>query len=68
LPQFFIGWIYVKCSTGPMPADYQRHIFPAALVLLNLGAAAMSFKGGDVRRGVYWLASGLCVAMAALAK
>lgn len=40
-------------------------LFPALLLALNVGAALMSFKGGNWRQGAYWLASAVCVAMVA---
>lgn len=33
------------------------YIFPAALILLDVGAAAMCFIGKDYKRAVYWLAA-----------
>jgi hypothetical protein len=38
-------------------------IFPALLILMNLGASVLAFKTGDWRRGVYWIASALCLVM-----
>lgn len=46
----------------------KRYIFPALLLLFNLGSAAVSFASGDWRRGVYWLASGVCIAAVAFSK
>jgi hypothetical protein len=43
----------------------KRYVFPAMLMAFNIGAAVMSFFGGDTKRGVYWLASGICIAMVA---
>jgi len=43
----------------------KRYMFPAALLLLNLAAAAMSFVAGDWKRGVYWLGSAVCIATVA---
>ena len=40
-------------------------LFPALLLVLNIGAALMSFKGGNWRQGAYWLASAVCVAVVA---
>lgn len=40
-------------------------VFPALLLVLNVAAALVSFKSGDWRRGVYWLASAVCIAMVA---
>ena len=40
-------------------------LFPALLLALNVGAALMSFTGGNWRQGAYWLASAVCVAMVA---
>jgi hypothetical protein len=39
----------------------KRHLFPAALLVFNLAAAAMSFISGDWKRGVYWLGSAVCI-------
>lgn len=33
------------------------YIFPAVLILLDVGAAAMCFIGKDYKRAVYWLAA-----------
>lgn len=33
------------------------YIFPAALILLDVGAAVMCFIGKDYKRAVYWLAA-----------
>lgn len=38
-------------------------IFPALLLVLNVGAAIVSLTRGDWNRGVYWLASGVCIAV-----
>jgi hypothetical protein len=40
-----------------------RAAFPALLLLLNLCAAVASFWARDYRRGIYWLASAVCIAM-----
>jgi hypothetical protein len=45
-----------------MPFE-KRFAFPLLLMALNLGASAFCFIGGDWRRGCYWLASAVCVAM-----
>ncbi|HEY4359704.1 MAG TPA: hypothetical protein VGN17_01985 [Bryobacteraceae bacterium] len=45
----------------------KRYVFPVCLLLLNLGAAVLAFRGGDWKRGVYWLASAVCIATVALA-
>ena len=37
------------------------YTFPFALLLLNLGAAAMSFYSHDLQRGAYWCASAVCI-------
>jgi hypothetical protein len=39
----------------------RRYIFPALLLLLNLGSAAMCFMAGDWKRGLYWIASAVCI-------
>jgi hypothetical protein len=41
-----------------------KNIFPITLIILDLGASAVYFSHGDIRRGVYWLAAAcltLCV-------
>ena len=38
-------------------------IFPVLMVLMNVGASVVAFKTGDWRRGVYWIASALCLVM-----
>ncbi|MEQ1864545.1 MAG: hypothetical protein ABL996_07810 [Micropepsaceae bacterium] len=40
-------------------------VFPALLLLLNVASAAVSFYSGDPRRGVYWIASAVCIGMVA---
>jgi hypothetical protein len=40
-------------------------VFPALLILMNVGACVVAFKAGDWRRGVYWIASALCLVMVA---
>ena len=40
-------------------------IFPALMILMNVGASVMAFKAGDWRRGVYWITSALCLMMVA---
>ena len=37
------------------------YTFPAALMLLNLAAAAISFYSRDFQRGAYWCASAVCI-------
>jgi hypothetical protein len=39
---------------------------PAILIAINLGSSFMAFRAGDYRRGVYFLASGVCIAMVAI--
>ncbi len=34
-----------------------KYIFPVALIILDLGAAAMYGINGDVRKVIYWLAA-----------
>ncbi len=46
--------------TNEMLLD-KRFAFPLALLALNIGAAIVSFITGDWRKGVYWLASAICV-------
>jgi lipoprotein signal peptidase len=36
-------------------------LFPAVLLLCNAGAAFMAFSHKDWQRGVYWLASAVCI-------
>ena len=40
-------------------------IFPALMILMNVGASLVAFKTGDWRRGVYWIASALCLGIIA---
>jgi hypothetical protein len=40
-------------------------LFPALLLLLNLGAAVVCFATRDWNRGCYWLASAVCVGVVA---
>jgi hypothetical protein len=40
-------------------------LFPALLLLLNLGAAVVCFATRDWNRGFYWLASAVCVGVVA---
>ena len=42
-----------------------QSIFPALLILMNVGASLVAFKAGDWRRGVYWIASALGLVMIA---
>lgn len=34
-----------------------RYVFPAALIVLDLGAAVVFAVEGDARRAIYWLAA-----------
>lgn len=43
--------------------NFKQYVFPAALLICNLGAAGMRFREGNWRLGLYWVFSGLCVAM-----
>jgi hypothetical protein len=36
-------------------------LFPALLLLCNVGAAGIAFSHKDWQRGVYWLASAVCI-------
>jgi len=45
-----------------LPAVNGALVFPALMLTLNLGASIVSLTRGDWSRGVYWLASGICVA------
>lgn len=36
-----------------------KYIFPVALIILDLGAAAMYGINGDVRKVIYWLAAAI---------
>ena len=38
-------------------------LFPALLILLDVGAAIMWWASGDWRRGVYWLAAAVLTAV-----
>lgn len=40
-------------------------LFPAVLLLCNVGAAVLAFSHGDRQRGLYWLASAVCIACVA---
>jgi len=46
-------------------AKRSQLIFPALLILMNVGASLVAFKAGDWRRGVYWITSALCLVMVA---
>lgn len=35
----------------------KAQIFPAVLILLDLGASVMCFGCGDWKRGIYWIAA-----------
>lgn len=37
-------------------------IFPAILFMCNVGSAIVCFAAGDWKRGLYWLASSVCIA------
>jgi len=39
--------------------------FPTVLLLCNVGAAVLAFSHGDRQRGLYWLASAICIACVA---
>ncbi len=36
-------------------------LFPALLLLCNVGAAVMAFSHKEWQRGAYWLASAVCI-------
>ena len=40
----------------------RAHVFPAALIALDIAAAAVYALDGDVRRVVYWLAAAILTA------
>jgi hypothetical protein len=40
----------------------KKYIMPVILLALNLGCAIFCFCGGDWKRGVYWIASAVCIA------
>lgn len=40
----------------------KRYIFPAILLLCNIGSAIACFAAHDWRRGLYWAASSICIA------
>jgi hypothetical protein len=44
----------------------RRYIFPAIIILCNVGSAINCFAGGDWRRGLYWTASSICIASVSL--
>jgi hypothetical protein len=46
----------------------KRFIFPSVLLAMNLASAAMSLWGGDWKRGLYWLASAVCIATVAFSE
>jgi hypothetical protein len=48
-----------------LSAVVHSRAFTAVLLGGNLGAAVASFLLHDWRRGVYWLASAICIAMVA---
>ena len=39
-----------------------RLAMPALLFCINLACAAERFSSGDPKRGIYWLASAVCIA------
>lgn len=44
-------------SAGKEQKQMSMYIFPAALILLDVGAAVMCVIGKDYKRAVYWLAA-----------
>jgi len=48
-----------------MPPVLAARLFPAVLLLCNVGAAVVAFSKQDVQRGLYWLASAACIACVA---
>jgi hypothetical protein len=42
-----------------------QFIFPALMILMNVGASLVAFKAGDWRRGVYWITSALALGLVA---
>jgi hypothetical protein len=40
---------------------FAARFFPAVLLLCNLAAAVIAFGHKDRQRGVYWLASAVCI-------
>ena len=49
-----------------MDSNNRSHlIFPALMILMNVGASVVAFKLGDWRRGMYWIASALCLGLIA---
>ncbi len=40
----------------------KRLIFPAILFLCNIASAIVCFANGDWKRGLYWMASSICIA------
>ena len=46
-------------------SNRSQWIFPALMILMNVGASLVAFKAGDWRRGVYWITSALCLVVVA---
>lgn len=46
-----------KTKTRKEKKKMSVYIFPAVLILLDVGAAIMCFIGKDYKKGVYWLAA-----------
>lgn len=44
-------------TQGKEKKKMSMYIFPAALILLDVGAAVMCAIGKDYKRAVYWLAA-----------
>lgn len=44
-------------KTGKEKKKMSVYIFPAALILLDMGAAVMCLISKDYKKGVYWLAA-----------
>lgn len=40
----------------------RRLIFPTILLLCNIGSGVACLMGGDWKRGLYWMASAVCIA------
>lgn len=48
--------------------DIKPLIFPSALIALNVGAAVMAFRAGELRKGLYFTFSACCLACVAFSK
>lgn len=44
----------------------KKFVFPAILLVCNLGAGILSVAAGDWKRAAYWVASSICIASVSL--